>query len=246
MSVTQIKELVAQNKLKQALQLAGQLSKHSDLHQDVLGLSAKFQRNHRQERLGTISLDEANRVNMQIANGLLDLLNEFAESTPLPDETENTSPLKATETPAQQAPIQVNVYNTNTSESSSHSEASAHVEIDISLSINGLKGAFEELQGELSNAPYSPELVEARQEVAQLEEQIQQLEGVQQKEDVPQGPMNKIRRWLEKVQDPESSTGQVIKTIGDGIGIAQDVAKHYNSIAEWCGLPQVPKLFLKA
>ena len=30
----------------------------------------------------------------------------------------------------------------------------------------------------------------------------------------------------------------------DGVGIAQKLARHYNGIAQWCGLPVVPEPFL--
>jgi len=39
---------------------------------------------------------------------------------------------------------------------------------------------------------------------------------------------------------------KVIKTAKDGIDIARRLAGYYNDIAQWCGLPQVPKPFAKA
>jgi len=38
---------------------------------------------------------------------------------------------------------------------------------------------------------------------------------------------------------------KIVKGIKNGIGIAQDIAEGYNSIAQWAGLPQVSKPFLK-
>ena len=47
------------------------------------------------------------------------------------------------------------------------------------------------------------------------------------------------------VDKAESTAGKVIKTTKDGIDIARELAGHYNQIAQWCGLPRVPKPFTK-
>jgi hypothetical protein len=50
---------------------------------------------------------------------------------------------------------------------------------------------------------------------------------------------------LEKLEKPDSGLGKALQKADDGIEIAQDLAGKYNKIAEWCGLPVVPSLFLK-
>ncbi|MFA0960580.1 hypothetical protein AB9P05_02110 [Roseivirga sp. BDSF3-8] len=57
--------------------------------------------------------------------------------------------------------------------------------------------------------------------------------------------MDKLSRFIKKLDDTNTRVGKAIQTVEDGVGYAQDLAKHYNNIAEWCGLPQVPRLFLK-
>ncbi|NOY85543.1 MAG: hypothetical protein GXO96_12125 [Nitrospirae bacterium] len=39
--------------------------------------------------------------------------------------------------------------------------------------------------------------------------------------------------------------GKAIDTTKKGAKIAQDIAGTYNKVAEWCGLPVVPSVFLK-
>lgn len=57
--------------------------------------------------------------------------------------------------------------------------------------------------------------------------------------------MSKLKCFLEGVGKTGSRTGKALKGLRDGIKIGQDLAEFYNSIAQWCGLPQVPKPFLK-
>ncbi len=39
--------------------------------------------------------------------------------------------------------------------------------------------------------------------------------------------------------------GRAIKAVEGGVGYARDIAGYYNKIAEWCGMPVVPSVFLK-
>ncbi|WP_017454002.1 hypothetical protein [Herbaspirillum rubrisubalbicans] len=56
--------------------------------------------------------------------------------------------------------------------------------------------------------------------------------------------LRKLKVWLDDASSVGSATNTFLQKVGDGVELAQKVAKHYNSIAEWCGAPQVPKLFL--
>ncbi len=51
--------------------------------------------------------------------------------------------------------------------------------------------------------------------------------------------MSRMKGILDKLNDTESKVGKTIKGVKDGTVIAQKLAGHYNSIAKWCGLPQV-------
>jgi len=56
---------------------------------------------------------------------------------------------------------------------------------------------------------------------------------------------NISRRFLEDCSDSETPTGNIINGVRHSYSILQDIAEKYNSIAEWCGIPVVPKVFLK-
>lgn len=57
--------------------------------------------------------------------------------------------------------------------------------------------------------------------------------------------MQKLRKFIDNVTDGNEQVGKAIKATETGIDIIRDLAGKYNSIAEWCGLPQVPKIFTK-
>jgi len=38
--------------------------------------------------------------------------------------------------------------------------------------------------------------------------------------------------------------GKLVRGVEYGVEVAQDISKYYNSIAQWVGLPQVPKPLL--
>ena len=85
---------------------------------------------------------------------------------------------------------------------------------------------------------YADELEDAVKALSEVE-QCQTHEEVKRK-----GFINKLKRIVEDLGDENSKLYKTIKGIKYGVSIAQDIAKGYNDIAQWCGLPQVPKPFL--
>jgi uncharacterized protein YggU (UPF0235/DUF167 family) len=57
--------------------------------------------------------------------------------------------------------------------------------------------------------------------------------------------MSKFRRVMDKVLDAGDETNVALTKIENGIGVAKDLAKKYNSIAEWCGLPVIPSVLIQ-
>ena len=79
-----------------------------------------------------------------------------------------------------------------------------------------------------------------------LREDIERLEECTNAEQLKKtSSVSRLRNFVENIDKVESKIGNTINHIKGGIEIAQRIAGHYNSIAEWCGLPQVPKPFLK-
>jgi hypothetical protein len=105
------------------------------------------------------------------------------------------------------------------------------------------------LQGNLNDLASSLKRAGNIEDAEILEEAAVALESVetcQTPEEVKKkGVLNKLKRILEDLGDEESKLHKTVEGIKKGISIAQDIAKGYNDIAQWVGLPQVPKSFLK-
>jgi hypothetical protein len=54
----------------------------------------------------------------------------------------------------------------------------------------------------------------------------------------------KLKSLIEEASEKGSSVNSFITKISDGVSIAQKLARRYNDIAEWCGAPTVPRMFI--
>ena len=134
------------------------------------------------------------------------------------------------------SPVFNNIVNSSASASNVNT-----ITIEIRSSINELQGCLNELKDELIELDST-----ISNDFDKLNSSLQQLNLAQTKDEVIRsGALNKIRRFLEEFGEPESSAGKLVSGIKHGYSILQDVAGKYNSIAEWCCIPVIPKLFLK-
>ncbi len=75
---------------------------------------------------------------------------------------------------------------------------------------------------------------------------LEQAELSTSKEEIKKKVLiNRLGRLIKDLKNEDSQLHKTVKGIKNGIGIAQDIAEGYNKIAEWVGLPPVPKPFLK-
>ncbi|PKF90054.1 hypothetical protein CW306_00510 [Bacillus sp. BA3] len=132
-----------------------------------------------------------------------------------------------------------NINNTNTNTNTN--ENVTHISIDIRNIMDNLQGSINDLKGEvISEEPV------LEKDFKKLESCLTNLNEAKTQEAVKRsGALPKINRFLEELQDDNSLLGKTVINIKYGSSIAQDIASKYNSIAEWCGFPTVPKLFLK-
>jgi small GTP-binding protein len=105
-----------------------------------------------------------------------------------------------------------------------------------------LQGNLNELARHLTKAG-KPEEAEELKEASTLlavAEECTKPEEVKKK-----GILHGLQQFAEKLGDEKSSLCKTIKGIEKGVGIAQDIAKEYNKLAQWLVLPQIPNVFLK-
>jgi hypothetical protein len=107
---------------------------------------------------------------------------------------------------------------------------------DISLSL----GLISELIGDL------PTSSEAATALKELEGSLESIENETDHGKVKTSPaLSKFRRIIDKLSDEESSLRKSFDVLQNGVCLIQELAKRYNGIAQWCGLPVVPDVFLK-
>ncbi|MCV3264566.1 hypothetical protein OGZ01_26915 [Vibrio harveyi] len=56
--------------------------------------------------------------------------------------------------------------------------------------------------------------------------------------------MSKFKRFMEDLEMKGSSLNVALEKVDSGFTIAKDLARKYNKLAEWCGMPVVPSVFL--
>ena len=105
-----------------------------------------------------------------------------------------------------------------------------------------LQGNLNELAQLLTNGGKEEEA----EELANAASALERVEKSERREEVKKkGAANSLKRILDALNNKESKLHKTVKGIKNGIGIAQDIAKGYNDTAQWLGLPQVPKPFLR-
>ena len=114
------------------------------------------------------------------------------------------------------------------------------IDIEIAPRISIVQSTLNELKEQL------PKGSEEKKTVKELEQSIGEVKQTKSPEEAAKSPaMSKFRRFIQDLGDEKSSLGKAVKGIKNGVRIGQELAGYYNDIAQWCGLPQVPKPFLK-
>jgi GTPase SAR1 family protein len=86
------------------------------------------------------------------------------------------------------------------------------------------------------------------EDAAELENTAKALEQIEQCENKDEikkkGIANRLKRIIDEFSNGESTLNKAVKGIKNGVSIAQDIGKGYNDVAQWLGLPQIPRPFL--
>ncbi len=97
----------------------------------------------------------------------------------------------------------------------------------------------QELARRAANAPD----IELR--LLDLEGSVSKLLASQTPEKVRESSaIKKLKGWLDDAGAVGSSVNAFLRGAHEGIELAQKLARRYNALAEWCGAPQVPSIFL--
>jgi Leucine-rich repeat (LRR) protein/GTPase SAR1 family protein len=130
---------------------------------------------------------------------------------------------------------------TVTQSNANQATATSQNEFNFTMHLNDLQRGLNELREEVEELE-----PEAAQEIAAIQQKLEKLEQTPKPEEVKKaGVMNKMKRFFDEANDTGTTLGKTVGKIKGGYKILQDLAGQYNKIAQWCGLPQVPSVFVK-
>ena len=126
--------------------------------------------------------------------------------------------------------------------------APATINVPVGINVNTeptfhLSAYLEPLQAHLAElAKVVPEK-DRPQELTKAEADLESLRGETDPEEV-KPRLSRVRKVLEALTDENSGFSKAVKGTKKGLEAVQHIARTYNSLAEWCGLPLVPKPLL--
>ncbi len=120
------------------------------------------------------------------------------------------------------------------------------VKVEIRNEITGLVNTLGNMKEDMLDEVDDAERVKLEKEMGRVEDAIEKVGRMGRKEEVKSSrAMDRLKRFIDKMDDASTRAGKAIRAIENGVGYGQDLAKYYNKIAQWCGLPVVPDAFLK-
>ena len=125
-------------------------------------------------------------------------------------------------------------------QTSSESQVQIEQKLQLEYSVSLLQGSLNELKGYVSSLP------KEASEIDDIQTSLEEIEKSVSADEIRKSPaMSKLRRFLEALGDPDSKLSKTIGKIEHGVDIVRRLAGYYNKLADWCGLPHVPKPFSK-
>ncbi|EJE4558017.1 50S ribosome-binding GTPase [Vibrio parahaemolyticus] len=141
--------------------------------------------------------------------------------------------------------------NNNTNTQDQTQTATQSLNIDIKVELKGLKGSAENLledlrddaEGDISDPTERKRFIK---ECDKVERALSVVEDIESKEEASQnlGSFARIKDFLENSLDKTGNIGQTMELLGNNIGKIREIAKKYNKVAGFFGLPIVPEVLL--
>ncbi len=140
----------------------------------------------------------------------------------------------------------VQTYAENPASVTANANANVNVTFNINDEVHGLKKSLglmkEDLLIDVQDEKLRNQLEQELDLVVKAGDSIATLSKEEAKDSAP---MKRIDSFIKKMEDSNTRAGKIVKTIETGMDYAQNIAEYYNKIADWCGMPHVPSIFLK-
>lgn len=228
-----INQLIKAGKLIQAAEIlhgyARQIQADNETIQDIVVLSGSLSDLERQEKRKKVTAQEAHDTRIRLSYEMTDIIESLSSPS------SNIQPPKGGGMPPEWRPeinnqIEININIENI------------ISNEIKIELQAVKHGFEELKTQLLETKDDASL-EAVQEIEVLAEDLDGLAKATSKDQVP-SLLENIGIFFKRLEDGNDSISRAIKTAKNGAAVAQKLAKNYNSIAQWVGLPVLPPIIL--
>jgi len=188
MNTSEVKDLIAHNRMKEAIKATQELTKESELKNDADSISSTY---FELERL--------------IIRRLISFREERLERASITDRIQHL------------------------------------LDLHDLYYFKELKNTTQQLLGEISNQhDFSKE---THDDLVQLANESKDFDQLTSKDQVKKEKLTGFKAFLEKFKDPNSTYSKSIESVKNGISIVRKMARTYNNIAQWVGMPQVPNVF---
>ncbi|AKB25136.1 hypothetical protein MSMTP_1667 [Methanosarcina sp. MTP4] len=131
-----------------------------------------------------------------------------------------------------------------------HSETSPTIAVEQNTSVDtevnvNLKVDLHLIQTDFDNLKEEVEHLDPKleRELDKIQDSLDEVTANSEKEKLAK-PLNKLCRFLDKLDDANSEYHKLISETQKGMELAQKLGKDYNKCAQWLALPQIPDLFL--
>lgn len=141
-----------------------------------------------------------------------------------------TEMLEKAFSPTQPNPVSITVSPVITS--------SVNVQLGISNAIEDICRDLKDLSMAIGSS------CDAASSIEEVRQDVEKLKGSVPDKVKGSSGINKLEQFLKQLSDAESTIVKAVSITERGFAIAQRLAGHYNDVAQWLGLPQIPKPFL--
>jgi hypothetical protein len=120
-------------------------------------------------------------------------------------------------------------------DASAFSTAHAYQTFNLSAHLAPIQDLLAELARELPDND--------RQQIESAVKELEHLTPGASTEEA-KSRLSRVRKVVEDLGDEKSSLAKTLKGVRRGVEIARELARQYNAVAQWCGLPVVPEPLL--
>lgn len=121
-----------------------------------------------------------------------------------------------------------------------HNHVSSSPVITVDTTLNQQTNIYNELSKTVDTIRDLKSILTSPDDIKLLNEVERELSETDESKLKDSTGVSKLKAFLDNVSNAESSVSKSITTTNESLQLVKKLAKHYNTIAPWCGLPGIP------